>query len=144
MKIYVASSWKNPYQPEVIEVLKRNGFNVYDFRHPAPGNDGFRWDRIDARWEEWSMEEYRTALRSEAAQEGFRRDYEAMEACDACVLLLPCGRSAHTEAGWFAGKGRPVYVLSPVRQEAELMYGLFQDICTNTAELIAALRQTEK
>jgi hypothetical protein len=36
----------------------------------------------------------------------FRNDIEAMEACDTCVLVLPCGRSAHTEAGWFAGRGK--------------------------------------
>ena len=40
----------------------------------------------------------------------FRNDIEAMEACDTCVLVLPCGRSAHTEAGWFAGRGKKTMV----------------------------------
>ena len=33
-KIYVASSWRNPYQPEVVAALKKAGHEVYDFRNP--------------------------------------------------------------------------------------------------------------
>lgn len=51
-KIYVASSWRNPYQPEVVAALRKAGHQVYDFRNPEDN---------------------------------------------------PGGRSAHTEAGWFAG-----------------------------------------
>ena len=32
---------------------------------------------------------------------------------DAAVLAMPCGHSAHLEAGWFAGVGRPAYVFYP-------------------------------
>jgi len=42
----------------------------------------------------------------------FHNDIKAMEACDACVLVLPCGRSAHTEAGWFAGRGKKTVDIS--------------------------------
>lgn len=41
------------------------------------------------------------------------------------VLVLPCGRSAHTEAGWFAGRGLKTIVYMPGKQEPELMYKLF-------------------
>ena len=58
-RIYVASSWRNEYYPEVVAKLREAGHDVYDFHN----------------------------------------DIEAMEACDVCVLVLPCGRSAHTEAG---------------------------------------------
>lgn len=33
-KIYVASSWRNPYQPEVVAALRKTGYEVYDFRNP--------------------------------------------------------------------------------------------------------------
>ena len=37
-KIYVASSWRNKYYPEVVERLKKEGHDVYDFRnHPHGG-----------------------------------------------------------------------------------------------------------
>jgi hypothetical protein len=41
MRIYVASSWRNLYQPTVVTALRQEGYEVYDFRHPAPGDDGF-------------------------------------------------------------------------------------------------------
>jgi hypothetical protein len=53
---------------------------------------------------------------------------KAMEWADACVLVLPCGRSAHTEAGWFAGKGIKTVVYIPEKQEPELMYKLFDAV----------------
>ena len=49
-----------------------------------------------------------------------------MEACDACVLVLPCGRSAHLEAGWCCGKGKLVYVYGAENVWAhDLMYLAF-------------------
>ena len=47
MKIYVASSWRNERQPEVVRCLRQRGHEVYDFRHPTPGDFGFRWSEID-------------------------------------------------------------------------------------------------
>jgi hypothetical protein len=41
---------------------------------------------------------------------------------------LPCGRSAHTEAGWFAGRGLKTIVYIPEKQEPELMYKLFDAV----------------
>ena len=63
-----------------------------------------------------------------------------MESCDVCVLLLPCGRSAHTEAGGFAGRGKKVIVHIPVKQEPELMYRLFDAVTTTIDELLEALK----
>ena len=69
----------------------------------------------------------------------FHNDIEAMEACDVCVLVLPSGRSAHTEAGWLAGKGRTTIAYIPERQEPELMYKLFSAVCCSMDELINVL-----
>ena len=33
-RIYVASSWRNKYQPEVVAALRKAGHGVYDFRNP--------------------------------------------------------------------------------------------------------------
>ena len=63
-----------------------------------------------------------------------------MESCDACVLVLPCGRSAHTEAGWFAGKEKKVIAYIPTKQEPELMYKLFDGIACDIEELISTLK----
>lgn len=57
------------------------------------------------------------------------------------MLVLPCGRSAHTEAGWFAGRGKMTIVYIPEHQEPELMYKLFNKVCCTIDELIEALKQ---
>jgi nucleoside 2-deoxyribosyltransferase len=62
-----------------------------------------------------------------------------MEDCDTCVLVLPCGRSAHTEAGWFAGKGKKVIAYIPQKEEPELMYKLFSGVATSLDELLAMI-----
>lgn len=41
MKIYVASSWRNNRQPDVVKFLRDLGHEVYDFKNPKPGDDGF-------------------------------------------------------------------------------------------------------
>ena len=142
MKIYVASSWRNEYFSTLVELLRGAGYEVYDFRNPGDGGDGFRWSDISADWLEWSPREYRDELMNNPrCDRQFANDVNAMESCDACVLLLPSGRSAHTEAGWFAGRGKKVIVHIPVKQEPELMYRLFDAVTTTESELLEALKK---
>lgn len=142
--IYVASSWRNEYFPSVVNLLREAGYEVYDFRNPPSGGNGFRWSEIDANYMEWSPAEYRQQLDHPKAVRQFANDEQAMHSCDVCVLLLPCGRSAHTEAGWFAGMGRKVIVYIPVRQEPELMYKLFDSVCCTPEELLRALDDNDQ
>ena len=137
--IYVASSWRNVYYPDVVDKLRAAGHDVYDFRNPPSGDPGFKWGNVDPRYMEWTPEEYRDHLDHPKAVKQFGNDIEAMEACDTCVLVLPCGRSAHTEAGWFAGRRKKVFVYIPEKQEPELMYKLFSGVCCSMEELIKAL-----
>lgn len=117
-RIYVASSWRNYAQPAVVHLLRHEGFDVYDFRNPSEvivdddgrpsygppkKNEGFSWREIDPGWRNWTHEEYLDALESSEAEEGFRHDYDAMMAADIGVVVLPCGASAHLEAGFFDG-----------------------------------------
>ena len=139
MKIYVASSWRNPYQPQVVNALLESGHEVYDFRNPPNGSKGFAWSDIDKDWENWNTAQYNEALTNPVAIDGFNSDFDGMKWADACVMVLPCGRSANTEAGWMKGAGKNVYVFSPIKQEPELMYkihdGIFDDINILIAEL---------
>lgn len=43
--VYVASSWRNPMQPGVVETLKAAGIDCYDFRNPE-GGTGFSWSEV--------------------------------------------------------------------------------------------------
>ena len=56
-----------------------------------------------------------------------------------CVLLLPCGKSAHSEAGWMQGTGKPTYVLLTDKQEPELMYKLFSGVFSSVDALLEAI-----
>lgn len=122
MKIYVASSWRNLLQPAIVLALRKCGHDVYDFRHPAPGNDGFSWSSIDPKWQEWTPEKYREALKHPIAAQGYALDVEALRACDACVLVLPSGRSASWEFGYAMGQGKRGAVVMLDNAEPELMY----------------------
>jgi hypothetical protein len=124
MKIYLASSWRNTYQAQVLLALREAGHEVYDFKNPAPGNTGFGWRQTLDRPIANALDLLQ-ALGHPRAQEGFDFDFNAMKWADACVLLLPCGNSAHLEAGWFSGQGKPVAVLCPELREPELMYKCF-------------------
>lgn len=126
MKIYLASSWKNQDQPRVLALLREAGHEVYDFRNPAEGASGFAWKDCStecAATHAKTPESFLRALCTDRAQEGFSFDKAALDWSEATVLLLPCGRSAHLEAGYAAGQGKPVFVyLSETGFEPELMY----------------------
>lgn len=133
-KIYVASSWRNQYQQKVVELLRTWGHEVYDFKNP-PGRTGFSWSEIDPNWKKWSTWQYEEALKHPIAEAGFKSDFDAMKWADVCVLVLPCGRYANAEAGWMKGAGKRVFVLSPAKEEPELMYKLFDGIYSSIATL---------
>ena len=63
-------------------------------------------------------------------------DLEALQQADTCVLVLPCGRSAHTEAGWMAGAGKRVIAYIPEMVEPELMYKLFDKVVSTLDDLV--------
>jgi hypothetical protein len=139
-KVYVASSWRNPAQPRIVTMLRDFGHAVYDFRDPPHGQGGFFSSHtLDPHWRQWSTEQYRDALNMEIAEAGYRSDVDAMEWADACVLVWPCGRSAYLEAGWFVGKGKPVYLLIHDGEQPELMVKMCTAICVSWSELLAAL-----
>ncbi len=135
-RIYVASSWRNKYYPEVVAALREAGHEVYDFRNPPHGGNGFRWTDIDENALSWNFEQYAEGLHHPKAERQFSADLEALEWADTCVLVLPCGRSAHTEAGWMAGAGKRVVVYIPEMVEPELMYKLFDQVVGDIDSLI--------
>jgi len=92
-KIYVASSWRNEYYPEVVRRLRNAGHEVYDFRHPPSGDEGFKWSLISEKYMSWTPEEYREQLGHPKAVRQFRNDIEAMEAYPALVFLIKSSRS---------------------------------------------------
>lgn len=141
LRIYLASSWRNPYQPSVLAQLRADGHEVYDFRNPGPSNKGFAWSEIDPNWQAWAAKDYVRLLNHPLAEKGFANDFNAMKWCDVIVLLLPCGRSAHLEAGWGCGAGKGVFVLTRDGEEPELMAKMATGIATDIDELLNMLAE---
>ena len=139
-RIYLASSWRNPFYPDALAQLRAAGHQVYDFRNPAPGNAGFSWASMDPAWQQWTPEAYAAQIGGAIPAGGYACDKDALDWADACVLLLPCGRSAHLEAGYMIGRGKPTFiVLNKQGFEPELMYLLASGIFTKLEEALQAL-----
>lgn len=141
-KIYVASSWKNTKQQEVVAALRDEGHQVYDFKNPKEGNSGFSWRQCDPESKNWTPRQYAHILtESPIAAAGFALDKDALDWCDTCVLVLPCGRSAHLEAGYAAGQGKhTIVMLSEEGFEPELMYLLCDAITHSIGDVLVNLR----
>lgn len=143
-KIYLASSWRNPIQSDMVDLLRQAGHLVYDFRNPAPDNHGFSWSEVNPDWLQWTPEQFIKDLYSghPSVERGFAFDKSALDWCDTCVLVLPCGRSAHLEAGYAAGQGKDtIFYLHPDRFEPELMYLLGHGCVASEIDLIARLNR---
>lgn len=146
MRIYLASSWRNVYQSNVLASLREAGHEVYDFKNPGPGNNGFGWKQCDpGLQDDLTVSRLRSVLAHPVAVAGFNHDFRAMQWAEVCVLLLPSGMSAHLEAGWMSGSGRRVVVCAPEVRKPELMYKCFDGVDGSTPlfatveEVIAAL-----
>lgn len=134
-KIYVASSWRNMFYEDVVAKLREFGHEVYDFRNPPHGKGGFMWKNLDPDFEKWSVADYKEGLKHPSSELQFQTDLDALHWADTCLLVLPCGRSAHTEAGWMKGMGKKTIVYIPQMQEPELMYKLFDLVSDNLEEV---------
>lgn len=154
MKVYVASSWRNDYQQDVVRGLRELDHEVYDFRNPShEGPDrsdkisdldgGFHWSDIDPNWQSWSVKEYIDKLQHPIAESGFLSDWLAMEWAEACVLVMPCGRSAHLEAGYFVGAEKPLLILAS-KSEPELMYKMAHGVYSGLGEILIDLQDMEE
>lgn len=139
-RIYVATSWRNQKHPEIVEYLRAEGHDVYDFRNPPDGlPGGFQWAQIDPDWQQWDAEAYRRRLlNSPLSTQGFASDMRALDWCDTCVLVMPCGRSAHLELGYAAGRGKRTVILLQ-DGEPELMYLIADSLVTGLGEMAASV-----
>lgn len=136
MNVYVASSWRNTHQPNVVLALRLDGHVVYDFMD----SEGFGWSEVDPDWIGWDPWEYTQGLIHPAAERGFSRDMAALTACDACVYVMPCGVSASLEAGWAKGAGRLTICYIPALREPDLMVKMMDLITTDLDEVRAFLK----
>ena len=134
--IYLIGSLRDPAVPILGNTLRQLGFDVFD--------DWFAAGEIaDDRWQEYEQLRGHTlaqALDGYAAQHVFRYDLHHLNRADIGVLLLPCGKSGHIEAGYLVGQGKPVYVLLPDEPSRfDVMYAHFSGVYSSEESLFDAL-----
>lgn len=142
-RVYVASSWRNPFQIVVVQAIRAAGMPVYDFKDETVG---FHWSDVEPEYETLLSDEtmdFRTLenmLAHPAAMAGFARDFTAMQQCDTMVMVLPCGRSAHLELGWAVGAGKRTCILNMEdTPEPDLMVKMADYRCDNIMDVLAWL-----
>ena len=144
MKIYVASSWRNTIQPTVVQRLRDEGHEVYDFKHPTPEDEGFGWKQVYRDPPPWSAALTRQILDHKIAERGFNFDFSAMHCADVIVMVQKCGVSAALELGWAAGAKKHTIVLLADDCEPELMLKMADKICITLDEVVERLLVIQK
>jgi nucleoside 2-deoxyribosyltransferase len=75
-----------------------------------------------------------------AAGHVFSFDKSHLDRCDAAVLVLPGGKSAHLELGYMIGSGKKGFVLFDKEPERwDIMYQFSHGIFFNLQEFLTAL-----
>lgn len=128
MRVYVAGSFKN--QTAIREIgnkLRAKGHQCYVFcdehEFTYTLSQELRRDPQLATLTPQAIEKNATLIAIG------HRNWMQLKVCDVLVLVLPCGRSAHLEAGWMVGKNRRVYVIGPMRpNEFDAMYVMVDGI----------------
>jgi nucleoside 2-deoxyribosyltransferase len=138
MKIYVASSWVNTHKHgAVVDILRERGHEVYDYRTEG----AFHWSDVSPNYKNWNIEEFVEGLNHPLANKAFHTDFSHMMWADVCILVLPCGRSAHLEAGWFVGQNKSLFILTNEKGEpAELTYKMADLVTSNINDILNALK----
>ena len=107
MKIYVVGSLANPNVISVTKALRDAGHEPFsEWMASAEG--------ADEKWKAYGKAmgwDYMTTLKSKFVQTAFNFDFTHMQQADGCVLVMPAGKSAHCEFGWFVGQGKKAYIL---------------------------------
>lgn len=137
--IYIASSWKNEkLVGKLAEMLRQFGIEVYCFAERGEGQFHFNWSECTD-----SRDDGRTCLKTEQSKRAFANDKYFLDWANVCVLVNPCGRDAHLEAGYVKGKGGRLFILSEFPAgEFSNMYHLADGLYrfNELAEMVKAIR----
>jgi hypothetical protein len=140
--IYLIGSLRIPLVRITGQLLRDYGFNVFDDWHGAGPQADVEWQK----YEQTRGSSFKEALARPLAVHHFNLDLEHLRRADMAVLILPCGKSGHLEAGGFGTKRgfrEPLicYFLDGEPDTWDLMYRFADDIVYTPAELTAAVER---
>lgn len=142
MRIYVASSWKNEKKCLLLARVLRNwGHEVDCFCDASSGRYVFSYAELG----DVSKLDAVSALEEPKVVRAFQEDRRWIDWADAVVLLLPCGKSAHLEAGYAVGRGKKLVIFGEFpKGELDVMYGFANYLARNVDELEESLNRLER
>lgn len=145
MKIYIASSWKN--QEKVLSLAKRleaEGFEVDAFCRSTDNRYSFHWSELVDNEDELANYDAIQFLSDPRTQRAFKEDNRWLDWSDTVIMLMPCGKSSHLEAGYKKGQGKRLYIYGEFpKGEFEVMYG-FADGLFRSEELELLIKELKR
>lgn len=135
MKIYLIGSLRNPAVPILAANLReRLGIEIFDDWYAAG-------PRADDHWMEYEKARehtYAQALEGHAARHVYNFDKAHLDDSVGGVLLLPAGKSGHSEFGYLRGQGKPVWILMPDGEPErwDVMYQFATKLVYTTDDLV--------
>jgi hypothetical protein len=152
-RIYLAGSWKNAVPILALQkILTADGHEVDCFASTETGRTSFSWAEltkalgcktIEEASAKLAMMDAIDLLQFDRVKEAYLEDRRWLNWADTCIMVLPCGNSAHLEAGYAKGAGKDLIIFGEFRKgDRDVMYG-FADAAfrENTLpEMLAALR----
>ena len=139
MRVYLIGSLRNPEVPNVAQMIRSLGHEVFDDWYAAgPEADDF-WQK----YEQGRGHTYIQALDGHAAQHVYEYDKSHLDRCDGAVLVLPAGKSGHLEFGYMIGQGKKGYILLDEKKERwDVMYKFATAVLSTKEELCKTLGTT--
>ena len=128
MKIYLASSWKMKQAVSLMAVILKDAGHEVDSFCSDDGRKSFDWDELTEIMEEEGIDISKLdaieMMNHWRVREAFREDKKYIDWADVLIMIMPCGRSSHLEAGYAVGKGKKMYIIGGFEKgEFDVMYG---------------------
>lgn len=141
MKIYLASSWKNQSTVlKMAEILEKEGFEVDAFCRSTDNRYSFHWSELVDSEDDLAKYDAIEMLADPRTQRAFNEDKKWLDWSECVLMILPCGRSSHLEAGYAKGQGKLLYIYGQMpKGEFDVMYG-FADGLFRSEELFKLIQ----
>lgn len=152
MKIYLASSWKMKQTVITMDkILKDAGHAVDSFCSEDSERVSFDWDELTGIMENEGIDiDNSNAIDMMGhwrVREAFQEDKKWIDWADVLIMIMPCGRSSHLEAGYAVGKGKKMYIVGGFEKgEFDVMYGFANGMYdyNDVDQLLNSLKLDEK
>lgn len=137
-KIYLIGSLRNERIPVIANELRENNFEVFDDWYAIGPEADDHWKA----YEQGRGRTYQKALQGKVCENSFNFDRRNIDAADIGVLVLPAGKSAHTELGYMShplAKKKTYVLMEGDNDRWDIMYKFFTGVVYSVDELIRTI-----